>query len=146
MGAVDEVNAAIGVLRAAALPAEVEAILAGIQSALFDLGAELCMPGAPARFDDGLSVRLENEIAGMNAALSPLTSFVLPGGTAAAAGSHMARTIARRAERAVVGLSAQEQVNPAIIRFLNRLSDYLFVLARALNKGADVLWVPAQRR
>lgn len=145
MGAVDETNAAIGVLRASDLPAEADAALARVQNDLFDLGADLCVPGEGGdrlRISDALSVRLEAEIAAMNAGLPPLTSFVLPGGSRAAAEAHLARTISRRAERAVVRLAADEPVNPAMVRYLNRLSDFLFVLARVLNAGQDVLWVP----
>lgn len=145
IGAVDEANAAIGWVSAAA--AERGSALAGIQNDLFDLGADLCVPGEGGdrlRLSDIPAKRLESEVARLNERLRPLTSFVLPGGSEAAARAHMARTVARRAERAVVALAAEEQVNPAVIRYLNRLSDYLFVLARGLNNdGADdVLWRP----
>jgi cob(I)alamin adenosyltransferase len=148
IGAVDEANAAIGLLRLAtrAMP-EVDAMLARIQNDLFDVGADLSVPGEGGnrlRLTDAPVVRLEAEVEAMNAALPTLTSFILPGGTAGAAHGHMARTIARRAERAVVRLAAEETVTPALVRYLNRLSDHLFVLARVLNgNGADdVLWVP----
>lgn len=141
IGEVDEANAAIGVLRAHAMSdAVVDAMLAQVQNDLFDLGADLCVPGGDrARLTDAPVARLEAEIAAMNADLPPLTSFILPGGTGAAAWAHMARTIVRRAERAVVGVAG---LNPALRRYLNRLSDHLFVLARVLNRGGDVLWVP----
>ncbi len=149
IGAVDETNAAIGVLRAALAggAADADAALARVQNDLFDLGADLAVPGeagARLRMTDGPVLRLEAEIATMLARVPPLTSFVLPGGTAAAAAAHMARTIARRAERALVRLTAEESVTPAARRYLNRLSDHLFVLARVLNDdGArDRLWVP----
>jgi cob(I)alamin adenosyltransferase len=148
IGAVDETNAAIGVLRLAtrATP-DADAMLARIQNDLFDVGADLSVPGEGGnrlRLTDVPVERLEAEIAAMNAAQPTLTSFILPGGSPGAAHAHMARTIARRAEREVVRLAAEEPVTPALIRYLNRLSDHLFVLARALNdNGAgDVLWVP----
>jgi len=145
IGAVDEANAAVGVLRVAAPAAD--AMLAPIQNDLFDVGADLCIPGEAGdrlRMTDVPVVRLEAEVLAMNATLPPLRSFVLPGGTEAAARAHYARTVVRGAERAVVRLGAEEAVNPAVVRYLNRLSDHLFVLARVLNsKGTgDVLWVP----
>src|SRR6185312_11370663 len=145
IGAVDEANAAIGMLRVCTRDAaEVDAMLACIQNDLFDLGADLCVPGEGGdrlRLTDAPMTRLEAEVEAMNATLPPLTSFILPGGTEAAARAHVARTVVRRAERAVV---AMEAVNPELVRYLNRLSDHLFVLARVLNdRGAgDVLWVP----
>jgi cob(I)alamin adenosyltransferase len=148
IGAVDEANAAIGVLRLATRAvADTDAMLARIQNDLFDVGADLSVPGEGGdrlRLTDVPVDRLEVEIAAMNAAQPRLTSFILPGGSSGAAHAHMARTIARRAERTVVRLAAEEPVTPALIRYLNRLSDHLFVLARALNdNGAgDVLWVP----
>ena len=122
-------------------------MLARIQNDLFDVGADLSVPGEGGdrlRLTDVPVVRLEAEIDAMNATQPRLTSFILPGGTAGAAHAHLARTVARRAERAVVRLAAEEPVTPALVRYLNRLSDHLFVLARALNgNGADdVLWVP----
>lgn len=148
IGTVDEANAAIGLLR---LHTEggPDAMLARIQNDLFDLGADLCVPGGGEaaerprlRVTDAQCARLEAELAAMNAGLPPLRSFVLPGGTPAAAHAHLARTLARRAERAAVALAAAEAVNPVAIRYLNRLSDHLFVLSRGLNAGGDVLWVP----
>jgi cob(I)alamin adenosyltransferase len=145
IGSVDEANAAIGVLRlhTGAMPAA-DAMLARIQNDLFDLGADLCVPGEGGnrlRLTDVPILRLEAEVEAMNAALPPLTSFILPGGSPGAAHAHMARTIVRRAERAAIGVEA---INGAVVRYLNRLSDHLFVLARVLNgNGAgDVLWVP----
>ncbi len=151
LGAVDEASAAIGVVRAVGVPEETDAMLARIQNDLFDLGADLCVPGEGGerlRLTDGPAARLEAEVAAMNAGLPPLTSFILPGGSLPAAQAHLARTVARRAERAVVRLAAEEAVNPALVRFLNRLSDHLFVLARVLNGGGagDVLWRPGANR
>jgi cob(I)alamin adenosyltransferase len=151
-GTVDEANAAIGVLRLHAREdTEADAMLARIQNDLFDIGADLCVPGeagARLRVADTQSARLEAELAAMNGQMPALKSFVLPGGTAGAAAAHVARTVTRRAERLVVALAAAEEVNPAVIRYLNRLSDHLFVLARRLNgNGAgDVLWVPGATR
>ena len=127
------------------------AMVARIQNELFDVGADLCVPGeagARLRVADTQSARLEAEIAAMNAALPPLRSFVLPAGCAGAAHAHLARTVVRRAERLAVALAAEEEVNPAVIRYLNRLSDHLFVLSRRLNAaaGGDVLWVPGATR
>jgi len=145
IGSVDEANAAIGVLRlrTQALP-DADAMLARIQNDLFDLGADLCVPGDDGdrlRLTDAPVLRLEAEVDTMNAILPPLTSFILPGGREGAAHAHMARTIVRRAERAVIGV---EGINPSVVRYLNRLSDHLFVLARVLNGNGsgDVLWVP----
>lgn len=124
-------------------------MLARIQNDLFDVGSDLCVPGeagARLRLTEAPSARLDGEVAAMNAALPALTSFILPGGTAAAAHAHLARTVVRRAERLVVGLARTEAVNPEVIRFLNRLSDHLFVLGRRLNAGGDVLWVPGANR
>ncbi|RAI56239.1 cob(I)yrinic acid a,c-diamide adenosyltransferase [Roseicella frigidaeris] len=151
IGAVDEANAALGLLRLqTAGLAEADAMLARIQNDLFDLGADLCMPGEAGTGAERLRVtaaqclRLEREIAALNARLPPLRSFVLPGGSPGAAAAHLARTLARRAERRAVALAAAEALNPEVVRYLNRLSDHLFVLARHLNEdGArDVTWVP----
>ncbi len=151
-GAVDEANAAIGLARLHTTGEE-DAMLARIQNDLFDLGADLCAPEGDGTRDrlriiDAQVERLEHEIDRMNEALAPLNSFVLPGGSAAAAHLHLARTIARRAERDMTRLAEAEPVNPAAIRYINRLSDHLFVLARWLNdKGAkDVLWKPGANR
>lgn len=149
MGTVDETNATIGLLRAAA--PQMATLLAHIQNDLFDLGADLCVPEdgrERLRLTDTPVAWLEREIALLNETLPSLTSFVLPGGTEAAARAHHARTVARRAERCVVHLAGTEPLNPAIIRYLNRLSDLLFVLGRMLNDrgAADVLWVPGAGR
>ena len=149
-GTVDEANACIGLLRLHTREdAEADAMLARIQNDLFDVGADLCVPGEAGqrlRVTDAPSARLESEVAAMNAALPALESFILPGGTPAAAHAHLARTVVRRAERLVVALARAEEVNPAVIRFLNRLSDHLFVLGRRLNPGGDVLWTPGANR
>ena len=129
-------------------------MLAHIQNDLFDLGADLCTPEAeapkhpPLRVTPAQVKRLEREIDDMNAGLRPLDSFVLPGGSAASAYLHLARTVVRRAERQMTALAAREKVNPVAIEYINRLSDHLFVLSRHLNdRGAkDVLWVPGQNR
>ncbi|HTI03199.1 MAG TPA: cob(I)yrinic acid a,c-diamide adenosyltransferase [Acidisoma sp.] len=156
-GTVDEANAAIGLIRLHTTDRpDADGMLARIQNDLFDLGADLCTPEAAEGAEAGRSrlrmgeapiARLEAEVAAMNAVLPPLTSFVLPGGTPAAAQAHLARTIVRRAERLVVALAAAEPVNPLALRFLNRLSDHLFVLSRHLNAGSgrEVVWVPGGR-
>jgi cob(I)alamin adenosyltransferase len=157
-GTVDELNAAIGLARlhAAQAPA-IDAVLARVQNDLFDLGADLCSPdkgkgpqGARLTVTDLQVGRLEQEIDAFNANLAPLRSFILPGGTPGAAYLHLARTVCRRAERLVVELADKsgESVSPAVVKYLNRLSDLLFVTSRALNdNGAqDVLWVPGQNR
>ncbi len=152
IGAVDETNSAIGVARLDA-EGDFDAMLSRIQNDLFDLGADLSMP-EDGKAEDRLRIvpaqveRLEREIDAMNAALAPLKSFVLPGGTALASHLHLARAIARRAERAIVELAAQEAINEAAIQYANRLSDHLFVMARAANKDGmgDVLWVPGKNR
>ena len=146
IGAVDEANAAIGALRLHT-EGEEDAALARVQNGLFDLGADLCVPGEGGdrlRIGAAHVSALDTATATLNTGLPPLTSFVLPGGTPAAAAAHLARTVARRAERAAVRLAAEEQVNPEALRYLNRLSDLLFVLSRRLNgNGArDVLWQP----
>ena len=148
-GTVDELNSVLGVLLAQ-IPALPEAgLIRGIQNDLFDVGADLCLPQSasrpskpPLRVRPEQAERLEKAIDGLNANLAPLTSFVLPGGQPAAAWCHLARTICRRAERAVVALSQVEPINPQTVIYLNRLSDLLFVLARVSNAGGqeDVLW------
>ena len=148
-GAVDEANAAIGVVRVHASGA-VDEMLARIQNDLFDLGADLCRPGASEglRIDQAQVDRLEREIDEINARLEPLESFVLPGGTPAAAALHLARTLTRRAEREITALAEREPVNPEAVKYVNRLSDHLFVLSRHANDdGAkDVLWRPGANR
>ncbi|MBC7496199.1 MAG: cob(I)yrinic acid a,c-diamide adenosyltransferase [Sphingomonadaceae bacterium] len=152
-GTVDEANSIIGLVRLHTGGDALDAMFACIQNDLFDVGADLATPGddfaadskslraTPAQVD-----RLEAEIDTMNAALSPLTSFILPGGTAAAAYLHLARTVVRRAERLAVTAARAEPINPTAIRYLNRLSDHLFVAARVANPGGDVLWVPGASR
>ena len=149
-GQVDEANAAIGLARLHTKGAA-DAMLARIQNDLFDLGADLCRPEAKEgdlRVVESQVLRLEREIDKMNAALQPLQSFVLPGGSPAAAYLHLARTIARRAERAMTALGEKSPVNPEAIKYINRLSDHLFVLSRFLNgKGKrDILWQPGANR
>ncbi len=149
IGAVDEANATIGLLRLATRDNPgVTDMLARIQNDLFDLGADLCVPGEAGdrlRLGDAPVSRLEAEVAAMNANLPPLTSFILPGGSEASSYAHMARVVTRRAERAVVGVNG---INPNLVRYLNRLSDHLFVLGRVLNGNGvdDVLWVPGANR
>jgi cob(I)alamin adenosyltransferase len=152
-GTVDEANAAVGLARLSAV-GEIDAMLARIQNDLFDLGADLCTPEDGRRAAGALRIqatqvaRLEHEIDTLNAGLKPLDSFVLPGGTPAAAHLHLARTVTRRAERLVVALAAREAVNPEAVKYLNRLSDHLFVLSRHVNDkgGGDVLWTPGANR
>lgn len=152
-GAVDEANAAIGLARLHT-DGDADAMLSRIQNDLFDLGADLCTPEGGARGYEPLRVspaqvdRLEAEIDAMNETLEPLNSFVLPGGSAAAAYLHLARTVARRAERHMTALAAAEPVNEAAMRYINRLSDHLFVLSRHCNSDGrdDVLWLPGANR
>ena len=152
LGAVDEANASLGLLRLHLdADAEADAMLGRIQNDLFDVGADLCVPGEPGerlRLTEAPVLRLEQEIAAMTALLPALTSFVLPGGSPGAAQAHVARTVVRRAERRVVSLGRAEALNPLLVRYLNRTSDHLFVLARRLNAAAegDVLWVPGKNR
>ena len=149
LGAVDEANAVIGVLRTYTRQRPTEdAMLGRIQNDLFDVGADLCVPGEAGdrlRMTNFPTARLEAEVEQMNAALPALTSFILPGGSDAAAFAHMARVAVRRAERSVL---AVENINVEVQRYLNRLSDHLFVLSRVLNDNAatDVLWVPGANR
>ena len=152
-GTVDEANSVIGMARLHTAGVADE-MLGRIQNDLFDLGADLCTPEGDARragalrISDEQVVRLENEIDRLNESLEPLKSFILPGGHTASAHLHLARCVARHAERLMVELNAQEPVNKAAMRYINRLSDHLFVLARHLNdNGAtDVLWVPGANR
>ena len=152
MGTVDEVNACLGIVRLHTT-GEADAMLARIQDDLFDLGADIGMPGdegdtASLRILQNQVDRLEREIDALNADLSPLNSFVLPGGSPAAAYLHLARTVCRRAERLGTRLAKKEAVNGAALRYLNRLSDHLFVLARHVNQQgqSDVLWRPGANR
>jgi cob(I)alamin adenosyltransferase len=148
IGTVDETNSAIGVARLDA-EGDFDAMLGRIQNDLFDLGADLSTPGEGSlRIVEAQVERLERETDALNESLSPLTSFVLPGGTALAAHLHLARAICRRAEVAMVALSESETINPAALRYINRLSDFLFVAARSANDGGmgDTLWVPGKNR
>ncbi|PTD96155.1 cob(I)yrinic acid a,c-diamide adenosyltransferase [Pseudothauera lacus] len=142
LGEVDELNAVIGLLLTEDLPDEIRALLTDVQNDLFDLGGEVCIPGM-SMISERQVTRLENELDRMNEHLEPLKDFILPGGTRAAALAHMARTVCRRAERMLVGLAQEEAVNDGPRQYLNRLSDLLFVLGRALNRAGgrgDVLW------
>ena len=162
-GTVDEANSVIGLARNAIARAasadsrmtEADAMLSRIQNDLFDLGADLCTPEGQAKRGEGALrmvasqvERLEREIDAMNGELSPLRSFILPGGSEGAAWLHLARTVTRRAERRMTRLAAEETINPDAIKYVNRLSDHLFVLARRLNDNgaSDVLWVPGGAR
>ena len=158
-GTVDETNAALGMARIHLSDQDrqrgLEQNLVAIQNDLFDLGADLCVPNrdpirTALRITDAQVERLEGEIDALNAHLSPLRSFVLPGGTPAAAALHVARTVCRRAERLIVELAANpdEPVDAPVIKYINRLSDFLFVASRAANDDGklDVLWVPGQNR
>ena len=153
-GTVDETNACVGVARLHA-SGELDQMLARVQNDLFDLGADLCVPedgseiaAKALRIAQAQVDRLEHEIDAMNAKLSPLRSFVLPGGSAAAAHLHVARTVCRRAERLIVKLATSEAVGESAVKYANRLSDFLFVAARFANlaEGGDVLWVPGANR
>ncbi|MGH7003724.1 MAG: cob(I)yrinic acid a,c-diamide adenosyltransferase [Alphaproteobacteria bacterium] len=154
-GAVDECNSVLGLARLhTKSDADADAMLGRIQNDLFDLGADLCTPEAenpkwpPLRMVAQQTERLEREIDAMNEAIPPLQSFILPGGSAAAAWLHLARTVARRAEREMTLLAETEKVGAEAIKYINRLSDHLFVMARRLNaNGAnDILWVPGKNR
>ncbi|WP_020187457.1 cob(I)yrinic acid a,c-diamide adenosyltransferase [Methylopila sp. 73B] len=152
-GAVDEANAAIGLARLHAEP-ELDAILSRVQNEMFDLGADLATPDTgedlgyePLRIVQSQVDRLEADIDALNARLEPLKSFVLPAGTALAANLHLARTIARRAERLMTALAEREAVSKPALAYVNRLSDFLFVAARVANLGqGDVLWAPGKTR
>ena len=147
-GTVDEANSAIGVVLACELPDDVRTLLVGVQHQMFDLGGELCIPGHSAIFDADID-RLEKQLDHFNADLPPLKDFILPGGGLAAAHCHLARTITRRAEREVVTLSRHDAVRPEAVRYLNRLSDLLFVLARVLSRASghgEMLWNHERRK
>lgn len=156
-GTVDETNAHIGVARVHLTGQDVDAMLFRVQNDLFDLGADLCVPDRgeklpyePLRVSDAQVKRLEDEIDMMNSSLDPLRSFILPGGSAAAAALHVARTVSRRAERMMVELSSLpgEPVSAPALKYINRLSDFLFVASRYVNDQgkSDVLWVPGKNR
>ncbi len=155
-GTVDEVNATVGLARLHA-SGDMDDMLALIQNDLFDLGADLCRPEMdkdkdaeypPLRLAASQVERLEGEIDAMNANLATLRSFILPGGSPLAAHLHLCRTVSRRAERLAVELAASESVNPAAVKYLNRLSDWFFVASRVANENGakDVLWVPGANR
>lgn len=155
-GTVDELNSFLGVARLEA-KGELDQALSRIQNDLFDLGADLCRPDMekdaeseypPLRMVNAQVSRLESEIDAMNAMLEPLRSFILPGGSALSAHLHVCRTVARRTERLAVELATMEAINPAAVKYLNRLSDWFFVAARIANNNGrdDVLWVPGANR
>jgi cob(I)alamin adenosyltransferase len=151
IGEVDEANAAIGVAIAALGGGDTALQLLSVQNDLFDLGADVATPGeveGALRIVAGQVARLEVEIDEMNAVLEPLTSFILPSGSAGVSALHLARAIVRRAERAAVALNEAERLNPHLLAYLNRLSDHLFVAARfvAAREGGDVLWKPGATR
>ena len=146
-GTVDELNCVLGLLLCESLRDDVRTALTRIQHTLFDLGGELCIPGRSVLAEAQVT-NLENILDRLNAGLAPLKEFILPGGTRAAALCHLARTVCRRAERRVYTLSRSEPVSSVSLKYLNRLSDLLFVLARAVNQASDtpdVLWQPAQK-
>lgn len=143
IGEIDELNAHIGLLLTETLPETVRQVLTDVQNDLFDLGGELCLPGMSV-VSDAQVARLEAEAEAFNASLPRLREFILPGGTRAAALAHVCRTLCRRAERGIVRLGMEEMVSDALRRYVNRLSDLLFILGRSLNQSAgqgDVLWV-----
>jgi len=156
-GTVDETNAVVGLVRleTGKTAPDIDRTLSRIQNDLFDLGADLATPETdqdlgyePLRITEAQVTAIEEAIDGLNSELSPLRSFVLPGGSAASAHLHLARTVSRRAERLMVELAAREKINSSAVRYMNRLSDFFFVASRYLNgKGEDdVLWVPGQNR
>ncbi len=147
-GAIDELNSVIGVLLSGDVPKVVHEILTNVQHDLFDLGGELCIPGRVAVTGEQVK-RLETTLDKLNADLAPLKEFILPGGAPSAAMCHLARTVCRRAERRVIHLGNTESVSPITVKYINRLSDLLFVIARYLNTQAghpDVLWQPGKNR
>ena len=147
-GTVDEANSCIGLVLATDMPEDIRTLLTAVQHQLFDLGGELCIPGHAAIDDEDVE-RLEQHLDRYNDDLPPLKDFILPGGGEAAARCHVARTVVRRAERETVALSRVEAVRPQAIRYLNRLSDLLFVLSRVLARASghgEVLWHHERRR
>jgi cob(I)alamin adenosyltransferase len=147
-GDIDELNSHIGLLLAQDIPDNIQTLMTGIQHDLFDLGGEVCVPGREKLTPDYVT-RLENQLDTLNADLQPLKEFILPGGGAAAAACHVARTVCRRAERRLVTLAREESISTPTLHYLNRLSDLLFVVARYVNLQAgiaDVLWHPGRHR
>jgi len=147
-GIVDELNSAVGLLLASTLPISVQSILNRVQHELFDLGGELCMPGT-VLIPDSYVENLESDLDKLNENLPPLKDFILPGGSESTARCHLARTICRRAERKVVSLAREEDVNEATFRYLNRLSDLLFVASRIIVRAdgvSEVLWIHGDQR
>lgn len=147
-GTVDEANSCIGLVLASEVPGDVRDLLVSVQHQLFDLGGELCIPGHAAIFAEDIE-RLEQQLDAFNEPLPPLKDFILPGGGEAAARCHIARTVVRRAERETVTLSRHDAVRPEAVRYLNRLSDLLFVLARVLARASghgEVLWNHERRK
>ena len=147
-GTVDEANSCIGLVLAAEIPDDVRTLLIAVQHQLFDLGGELCIPGHAAIFDADIE-HLEQQLDAFNEPLPPLKDFILPGGGEAAARCHIARTVVRRAERDTIALARQDNVRPEAVRYLNRLSDLLFVLARVLARASghgEVLWNHERRK
>ena len=147
-GTVDEANSCIGVVLASDMPEDIRSLLTSVQHQLFDLGGELCIPGHAAIDDEDVE-RLEQHLDRYNDDLPPLKDFILPGGGEAAARCHVARTVVRRAERETVALSRVEAMRPQAIRYLNRLSDLLFVLSRVLARASghgEVIWNHERRR
>lgn len=141
-GGLDEVNSALGVALSEEMPAPIRELLRRIQNELFDLGAELCLPGHEGVTEEKVT-KLEQDLDALNASLPPLKEFVLPGGCRAAAQCHLARAICRRVERDIVSLSKDERISPTVLKYINRLSDLLFVVARALNQSSgtsEPLW------
>ena len=148
IGEIDELNSTLGVLLAEDLPPIVRAALVSVQHSLFDLGGEICIPGMTTIAELQI-LELEARVEEFNAPLSPLKEFILPGGTRPAALAHLARTVCRRAERCLVRLAKSENVSPAALKYVNRLSDLLFVLGRSLNHsggGSNVLWKHERKR
>lgn len=148
LGDVDELNSCLGLLLAEKLPADIRQALLRVQQDLFDLGGEICIPGH-RMITEAQVARLEALTQAHNAKLKPLKEFILPGGTRAAAAAHLARTVCRRAERSLVALGRREAVGERARQYLNRLSDLLFVLGRALNRAGqrgDVLWQHERRK
>lgn len=147
-GTVDELNSVVGLVLASELPMDLRACLTRIQHELFDLGGELCMPGT-VLIPDSYVKDLEEDLDAFNADLPPLKDFILPGGTESAARCHLARTVARRAERRLVSLAHVEKINDVSVRYLNRLSDLLFVVSRVLARaegGMEILWLHGDKR